>query len=189
MPDQTDKRDSILETTLRLIVERGRVDAYVADRQRGGGRHGHDLSLFWQQGGTGQRALSRTRRSRVHRAMLEAYEVGAPLRQRFFRIWRNLFQFYLANPELFQFLDQYSLSPVITPESKETGMRLWQEPIRLFEEGHAQQIFKDMPIQLLMLIANAPLVTLVRGQIEGRVQLDEQNIEATIGACWDAVKL
>ena len=125
----------------------------------------------------------------MHGAMLDGYVPEATLRQRFFRIWRNLFQFYLANPELFRFLDQHSLSPVITPESKETGMRLWQEPIRLFEEGRAHEIFKDMPIQLLMLIANTPLVTLVRGQIEGQVQLDGQNIEAAIGACWDAIKL
>ena len=189
MPDQTDKRDSILETTLRLIVERGLEST--------------PMSLIASEAGVGMgtiyhyfgskeelvNALYRELKMRVHGAMLEAYEVDAPLRHRFFCIWRNLFQFYLANPELFQFLDQYSLSPVITPESKETGMRLWQEPIRLFEEGRAQQIFKHMPIQLLMLIANAPLVTLVRGQIEGQVQLDEQNIEAAIGACWDAVKL
>ena len=189
MPEQTDKRDNILQATLRLIVARGLEST--------------PMSLIASQAAVGMgtiyhyfeskeelvNALYRKLKLRVHEAMLDGYAADAPLRQRFFCIWRNLFRFYLANPDLFQFLDQYSLSPVITPESKEAGMQLWQEPIRLFQEGHAQQIFKDMPIHLLMLIANAPLVNLVRGHIEGQVQLDEPAIEAAITACWDAVKL
>jgi len=86
-------------------------------------------------------------------------------------------------------LTQYSLSPTITQESKDLGMRLWQEPIRLIELGQAQMMVKPLPVELLMLIANAPLANLVQGHIDGRIHLDDSSIDAAITACWDAIKL
>jgi AcrR family transcriptional regulator len=189
MTDRVGKRQDILDTTLRLIVQRG-LEATP-------------MSLIAQEAGVGMgtiyhhfsgkdelvNVLYRELKQRTHAALITGYEESAPVRERFFRIWRNLFDCYLSEPDLYRFLTQYSLSPTITQESKDLGMRLWQVPIQLINEGRAQQMVKPLPIELLMLIANAPLANLVQGHIDGRIQLDSPSIDAAITACWDAIKL
>ena len=189
MADRGAKRQDILDTTLRLIVQRGLEAA--------------PMSLIAQEAGVGMgtiyhhfsgkdelvNVLYRELKQRTHTAMMTGHEESAPVRERFFRMWRNLFDLYLAEPDLYRFLTQYSLSPTITQESKDLGMRLWQEPIRLIEQGQAQVMVKPLPLELLMLIANAPLANLVQGHIDGRIQLDSPSIDAAITACWDAIKL
>ena len=184
-----EKRQDILDTTLRLIVERG-LEATP-------------MSLIAQEAGVGMgtiyhhfsgkeelvNVLYRELKQRTYTAIMAGHEESAPVRERFFRMWRNLFDLYLAEPDLYRFLTQYSLSPTITQESKDLGMRLWQEPIRLIEQGQAQVMVKPLPLELLMLIANAPLANLVQGHIDGRIQLDSPSIDAAITACWDAIKL
>jgi AcrR family transcriptional regulator len=188
MPESKDKRAVILDTTLRLIVARGLEST--------------PMSLIASEAGVGMgtiyhhfpskeelvNVLYRELKVEVNRAMLSGYSREAPIRERFFRIWRNLFHVYLQYPEMFQFLEQYSYSPYITLETKDIGTKLWEEPIRLMEEGQEQQIVKDLPIKLIMLIAGAPLINLVKEAIGGHIALNDAMIEAAITACWDAVK-
>lgn len=189
MAVRKNKRQKILDTTLRLIVVHG-LEATP-------------MSLIGKEAGVGMgtiyhyfsskqalvNVLYHELKVRTHQAMLQNYSPDAPVRERFFGIWRNLFHFYLKNPDLYRFLEQYSFSPIITAESKAEGMKFWQEPIRVFEDGQRAQVLKLYDINLLALIANAPLLSLVNGHLAGQIQLDEQRIEVAITACWDAIKL
>jgi AcrR family transcriptional regulator len=133
--------------------------------------------------------LYRELKAIVHRAMLSGYDRQAPARDRFFKIWRNLFHLYLDKPDLYRFLERYSQAPVINQESRDLGLKLWEEPIQLIEQAQAQRIVKDLPLKVLMLIGMAPLNSLVQGHLSGYVSIDEATIEAAITACWDAIKL
>jgi AcrR family transcriptional regulator len=189
MTDRGGKRQDILDTTLRQIVQRG-LEATP-------------MSLIAQEAGVGMgtiyhhfsgkdelvNMLYRELKQRTHTAMMAGHDRSAPVREQFFRMWRNLFDLYLSEPDLYRFLTQYSFSPTITQESKELGMQLWQVPIQLIEQGRAQQMVKPLPTELLMLIANAPLANLVQGHIDGRIHLDDASMDAAITACWDAIKL
>jgi AcrR family transcriptional regulator len=188
MPEQTDKRTAILNSTLKLIVERG-LEATP-------------MSLIAQQAGVGMgtiynyfpskedlvNVLYRELKLKVHEAMLKGYSREATIRERFFRIWRNVFGHYLRHPDEFLFMEQYSYSPTITPENKAFSQQLWEETFWLFEEARRQQIFKDLPGDLLMLIAGAPVFNLVKEHAAGTIRLDDDLMEAAITACWDAIK-
>jgi AcrR family transcriptional regulator len=189
MTGPRNKRQAILDTTLRLIVKHG-LEATP-------------MSLIGKEANVGMgtiyhyfpskealvNVLYHELKVKTHQAMLRDYSPEAPVRERFFRIWRNLFHFYLENPNLYRFLEQYSFSPIITPESREMGMKLWEEPIRVFQDGQGAQVLKRFDLHLLMLIANAPLLNLVNGHLARQIVLDDAAIEAAITACWDAIKL
>jgi hypothetical protein len=59
---------------------------------------------------------------------------------------------------------------------------------RLFEEGGAQQIVKDLPLVVLFALAFGPLLMVARDHILGFVELDESLLVQTIQACWDGIK-
>jgi len=189
MATSKNKRQTILETTLRLIVKHG-LEATPMSLI---GKEAHvgmgTIYHYFPSKEALVNVLYHELKVKVNHAMLRNYLPDAPVRERFFRIWRNLFHYYLDNPDLYRFLEQYSVSPIITAESKAEGMKLWEEPIRVFEDGQRAQVLKPYDIHLLALIANAPLLNLLNGHLAGQIRLDEPSIEAAITACWDAIKL
>jgi TetR/AcrR family transcriptional regulator, repressor of fatR-cypB operon len=189
MTSRRDKRQNILDTTLRLIVKHG-LEATPMSLI---GRQAHvgmgTIYHYFPSKESLVNVLYGELKVKVNQAMLHNYKREAPVRERFFQIWRNLFHFYLENPDAYRFLEQYSVSPIITAESRAHGMKLWEEPIRVFEDGKAHQVLKPLDIYLLALIANAPLLNLVNGHLAGQIVLDDRSIEAAIIACWDAIKL
>jgi len=182
------KRDDILDATLKLIVGHD-LDHTSMDMIARGARVGMGtIYNYFPSKEDLVNELYRNLKRQVVGVMLAGHTPDAPLREQFFGIWRNTFRFYLANPDVFQFLEQYSYSPIINAESKELGWKLWEVPIRMVEEGRTQQVLKELPTDILMLIANSPIYNLVREHILGHIKLDEGYIEAAITACWDAIK-
>jgi TetR/AcrR family transcriptional regulator, repressor of fatR-cypB operon len=183
------KRDDILNATLKLIVQYD-LDHTSMDMIAREARVGMGTIYNYFPGKEALvNELYRGLKQKVVAMVLTGYSPDAPIREQFFTMWRNMFNFYLRQPDVFQFLEQYSMSPIITPESKEFGWKLWETPIQVIEQGRRQQIVKDLPIDMLMLIANSPIYNLVREHIHGRIHLDKSKIEAAITACWDAIKL
>jgi AcrR family transcriptional regulator len=182
------KRNDILNTTLKLIVEHDLDNTSMDMIARGASVGMGTIYNYFPSKEDLVNELYRNLKREVVGAVLRDYSPEAPLREQFFSIWRNSFSFYLANPDIFQFLEQYSYSPIISPESKQLGWKLWEVPIRLVEEGRRQQVLKALPTDILMLIANSPIYNLVREHILGHITLDDSQIEAAITACWDAIK-
>lgn len=189
MPESTDKRDAILKATLKLVVDHGLEST--------------PMSLIGTEAGVGMGTIYHyfpskealvnilycELKQRVHEAMMQDYQGEAPIRERFFRIWRILFHYYLEHPYEFLFMEQVGFSPILTAETKAVGYKLWEEPIRLFEEAQRAQVIKNLPLSLLGFIAGAPLNMLVRSHLANQITLKDDLIEAAITACWDAIKL
>ena len=57
------------------------------------------------------------------------------------------------------------------------------------ERGRKQQILKDLPTQVLIILNGSAIYNLVQEHHRGRIRLDDDLVEATISACWDAIKL
>jgi hypothetical protein len=68
---------------------------------------------------------------------------------------------------------------------EESGSYLYR---RLFEEGVAMQIMKDLSLNVFFALAFGPLLAMAREHILGFIVLDEVLVTDTIKACWDAVK-
>lgn len=188
MSDEQKKRAIILKTTLRLVAEHGLESAPMSLIAKEAGVGMGTIYHYFPSKDDLINVLYRELKQAVHENMLRNYDYNAPIRERFFTIWRNLFHHYLKHPLDFLFLEQYSISPTITLESKAFGFKLWAEPMQLFENAQHQQVVKEMPLYLLMLIASAPLNNLVRGHLSNQIKLDDGLIEVAITACWDAIK-
>ena len=185
---KSSKRDDVLNATLRLIVrhdlENTSMDMIAKEAQVG-------MGTIYNYFPSKEILVNELYRSLQHEsasASMQGFTDTAPLREQFVRMLRNKFHFYLNNPETFQVLQQYSMSPILDAETKAEGWTLWQTPIRIVEQARAQQIVKELSTDKLMLIATSPIISLVREHISGNITLTEDDIEAAITACWDAIK-
>jgi hypothetical protein len=94
----------------------------------------------------------------------------------------------MENLDVAQFIEQFGYSPIITPEVQAFAMTVWQIPIQIMERGRNEQIIKDLPIQMLILLSSSAIYSLVKLHSTGFIPLDSDLIEAAITACWDAIK-
>jgi AcrR family transcriptional regulator len=188
MTESRDKRQQILAATLRLIVTNGLERTPMSAVGRAAGVGMGTIYHYFPSKEELINVLYRELKAQSHSAMLHGYRADAPVRERFFCIWRNIFHLYRDKQDLYRFLEQYSFSPMITSESKVYGDSTWNEAHRVVQDGLTQQILKPLPVKLLLRIAGAPLFNLVQGHIAGEIVLNEALIEEAVTACWDAIK-
>ncbi|MEO1287857.1 MAG: TetR family transcriptional regulator [Chloroflexota bacterium] len=182
------KKKQIIGATLILIMELGLENT--------------SMSLVSERAGVGMSSIYRLFDDKeglinalyleIVNQVVEAIETGldmnAPIRSRFFKLWHNLARFYMEHPSEFLFLEQYTLSPSIDDATRRMGVEIWNSTRQLFIEAKEQEIIKDLRVQLLMHMAVAPVIALVKGHVSGQFPLNEDEIDAVVTACWDAIK-
>ncbi|MBB6730954.1 TetR/AcrR family transcriptional regulator [Cohnella zeiphila] len=112
------------------------------------------------------------------------------IRPRFDRAWDRYVRLSLEHPQGFRFIEQYSFSPYIYPESKgEAYEGGWCGPMnKLYEEAIGRGEFvKENPAALVQMHTGS-FVYLIKGHLEGRFQLTEELIRTAIRSCWNSVR-
>jgi AcrR family transcriptional regulator len=183
------KREDILKAALKLIVEHDldqtSMDMIAKEAKVGMGT----IYNYFPSKEDLINQLYRELQGQLLDAIVKDYSEEAPIRERFFATVRNKFYFYLKHPDAAQFLEQYAYSPIISQDASESAWKVWQIPIQIMEQGRQQQIVKDLPTYVLILLTSSAIYNLVKEHQNGNIHLDDQLIAATIAACWDAIKL
>lgn len=192
--DPGDKRERIIEASIRLISEYG--------------FHGTPISMIAQEAGVGAGTIYRYFKdkdslvleifkqvdSALKKALLHHYDADQAIRERLLHLCRGLLRYGLQNPSEFKFIEQFYNSPYGTSLRREklldhcgdTGQNLLLEQV--LAAGQGQGVIKELPLVVLIALAIGPIIFLVKDSISGLIQLDETTINATLAACWDAVK-
>ncbi len=183
-----DKRTAVLQAALELISEKG--------------FHGTPMSQVAQAANVGVgtiyryfaskedliTALYTDLKTQVAQAMLIGYSNDLPIRVRFTRIQKNLFNYYLNHPKELRFLEQYSNSPFIDSLSREEGLRMLEPITELFLYAQQQQVIKEMPVVILMQLVYGATVALVKLRLSGSVAMTNTDLDAVLDVLWDAIK-
>ncbi|MEW6426748.1 MAG: TetR/AcrR family transcriptional regulator [Thermodesulfobacteriota bacterium] len=188
------RRDCIVEATIRLIAEYG--------------FHGTSVAMIAAAAGVGTGTIYRYFRDKdalvveifrqvdavFKRTLLQDYDERRSVRERFFHLCRGVFRYGIAKPFEFKFIEQYLYSPYGTDLRREKlfcarGENGDELPFsQVFESGKRQRLIKDLPQFALIALAIGPVIFLVKDCISGLVRAEDATIDAVLSACWDAVK-
>jgi AcrR family transcriptional regulator len=188
---QTDKRQEILQATLRLIAEQGFHEAPVARVAEQAGVGAGTIYRYFANKELLITELFQEIHARISAAMLDGYQEDKPIRERFLHLGTAVLRYFIANPLEFRFIQQYMNSPYGIAFRRDRIMGKGADGDlyrRLLEEGVAQQIIKGLPLTVLLSLAIGPLLALARDQIAGFVELDEGLLGQAVEACWDGLK-
>lgn len=187
-----DKREEIVRAALELIAEKG--------------FHGAPMAMIAERASVGAGTIYRYFENKevlitelygdiekiIMAVLQEGYSVEKPFRERFLHLGTELLHYFISNPLVFRYLEQFHNSPygvafrrdkiLGTPTS---GCNVFRD---LFQEGITQQILKELPLVVLFALFFGPVLAVARDHILGFVELDEILIHQTIEACWDSVK-
>ena len=183
-----DKRDDILQATLRLISEQG--------------FHGTPIAQIAQEANVGAGTIYRYFENKdvlifelfveikrqFTQAMLAGFAEAEGTEGKFRQIWINTFNFCLQNPREMAFLEQYHNSPFQTPEIEALTQEYLLPVVDVFQAAIGRGEIKDIPFEMLTIFAYDVTVAHAKRHLTGQLVMDQANLEIAIQACWDAVK-
>ncbi|QGQ96532.1 TetR/AcrR family transcriptional regulator [Paenibacillus psychroresistens] len=122
-------------------------------------------------------------------SLLNGFYDEVSIQERFLRVWDNLVRVSLNNLPAFQFLEQYSFSPYIYDETKQTVYdNNWCRPMaELYKQAMEQQLFIDSPPRLTVQMHYGMMVYLIKSQLYNNNKLTEEVIDIAIHSCWNSV--
>ena len=183
-----DKCDEIVRAALELIAEHGFHGAPMAAIAERAGVGAGTIYRYFENKDVMIREIYTCLEGQVWTAIKEHYPEG--LRERFLHICTYLIRYFLASPLEFRFIEQFHNSPygVDCRREKFLGSKNKDLATELFEAGQQQQIIKDLPLPILFALTFGPLIDICRDHILKFITLDDELIERTVEACWDAVR-
>jgi AcrR family transcriptional regulator len=184
-----EKRRQILDAALALITENGFHGAGMAALAKLAGVPVGTMYRYFPSKEALIHDLYREIKQQMHRQMLRDFDPAQPIRERFFALWENLFDYYLANPQSFSFLEQYGSSPFLRDLKSSLRAATPQALRDFFEEGYRGQILKPLPPELLYALLNGPIVALCNTIRNAAAPLSPERRREVMLACWDAVKI
>lgn len=130
-------------------------------------------------------------RQKMELALISNESGSGNIRERFFLLYRNLFQYFTQNPEEFKFLEQYANSPLILlNQNTAKDARHFNQPVIDFLEGGIELgVLRNMDIRLMTAVVYGHVVSIAKLHLSGQLSLSEDQLTQAVQSCWDSVKI
>lgn len=126
----------------------------------------------------------------LQKVVMEGYPERGTVRERYLHVGATLMRHLVGSPRELRFLEQFQNSPYGAHRRRELMLGKGDRNLvlDLFEQGRREGIVKDLPIPILYALAFGPLIQVCRDAAFGFLDLDDRLLDASVEACWDAVR-
>lgn len=184
----TNKREATLQAALELFAEigvHGTTMPLVAERANVGA--GTIYRYFESKEALANAVYQRAKLS-LYEILIEDLPADLSARQEFHVFWQRLAKFAIANPLEFQFLEFHDHLSYMDESSHAVAAKIWVPGCSFFEKTGKQQLTKPMPPKLLVAIVWGMFVGIAKVSYRGHFQLNQEILEMTEQACWEAIR-
>ena len=119
--------------------------------------------------------------------MLTAFPQGAPVREQFSTMWREMVAFFLEHPAAFVFLELHSHTSYLDAESVAVDRGLKEFGAMMVRPAQEQGLLKQANPLLLMELVFGAFNGMMRAHWERRIELTPEVTTLAEQACWDTV--
>ncbi|MEK3904484.1 TetR/AcrR family transcriptional regulator [Paenibacillus sp. FSL R7-0179] len=183
------KRDDILQATLDLITEEGLQSVTFAKIFK---RANVGSSTFYHYFENKEQLVNELyQKVRIHKNefVMNGYDPGLTIYERVKSLLKNTAIYSLHYPKEVDFTENYGSSPYIAEDLRNTPAPSTLEIFSIIDEGQRQGIIREMNVCLCYQLIYGILIAVIKGYLDGKYPLNEQQIQQTIEACWLAIKL
>lgn len=188
MENITEKKKAIFDSTLKLVKEHG--------------FHGCPMSLVAKNANVAAGTIyhyfdSKDQLicelyayiiSQVMHAATQGDDEDKPFLQRYFIFWKNLYAYYIQNPDVLRFFEQFVNSPYYTKRNKEGHRGRFHELIyNFFKEGIDQGHLRPVDPEILSVLVHGSIITTAKVHNVGGSSLDEAAFQQIAQIVWDGI--
>ena len=180
------RKEAILEAALKLLAEQG--------------VHATPMSAIAKEAGTGMGTIYNYFPNKdilinalyvsikhQEKAVFVAPNDKDPFRTQFEQYYVGAVQFFIDNPLYFKFIEQLQASPIITAESRASGLEAVASVTELIESGKKGRIVKDIDTQELMQFIGGTIVCYLRWYFQ-ETKSEKPSLANQLKMTWDAIK-
>jgi len=182
------KRIIIITSALQLFVERGLQATPMSQVAKAAGTGMGTIYNHFSSKEELVNAIYLFIKEKEAAYIFEEYNPEQSVRYRFEALYGRLMHYFIENSFEFQFMDRFSLSPIITEISSEKGKKYFELFFQLFKEGQQERIIKDMPIQQLAYFVMGATSSIMRLHLADNITIQEEDIQKHLILAWDAIK-
>jgi TetR/AcrR family transcriptional regulator, repressor of fatR-cypB operon len=186
-PAGPERRDAIMDAALQCFVDRGFHGTAIPDIATRAGIAAGTIYHYFGSKEELVNALFRKWKTEIARRVFTAFPQGAPAREQFSVMWREMVAFALAHPAAFAFLELHNHSSYLDAESTAADRTLKEFAGAMVQNAQQEGIVKPLNRILLMELAFGGFIGIMRAHWEGRAELSQDDIAAAEQACWDAI--
>lgn len=183
-----DKRTAILKATMELITEHGFHATPMSMIAKQAGVAAGTIYNYFPSKEVLINQLYAELKQKMGTALLQDNEEDKNLRDRFFRFYRNLFQYFTQNPEEFMFLEQYANSPFITQMANDENTHFYKPVLDFLSGGIELGILRSMEKELMTALVYGHVVAVAKLHLAGKLPITEHQLSQAVQSCWDSVK-
>jgi AcrR family transcriptional regulator len=200
-----EKREAILQAALELVAENGLQHTPMSLISKRSGASAGIIYHYFESKDDLLASLYQRVKREMSRAIVAGDDPQQPLAKRFQSLWLSIFHYALVHPQEMVFLEQYESIPGV---KQLEGVQTLQDMAETWQEKHpfssedaleaqmlhglvrdlsAQDLLKDLPIEVIGEFTTGVAVRLARQSAAGLVKLDEAALNNVARACWDAI--
>lgn len=183
-----DKKEmAIFDAAIRLITANGFADTSMSKIAKAAGVSAATIYVYFENK---EDMLNKTYahvKSEMAAALMKELKPEISVAEAFKVIWHNFYSYAVTNQIRFSFSEQFANSPLVDNMRKQEGMKSFLPLFEWFERGVKEKIFKDIPAELFVAFAFAPLIALTKQHFCGDIRLDEKLLKKAYSMSWESV--
>lgn len=184
----SDKRKTILDAALNLISEQGFHGAAMSRLAKEAGVSVGIIYHYFQNKDQLINELYKEIFREFAESLSKLHDPTLPLKTQILQLWRAMVRYYLKNPTIVSYVQQFKNSPYFTPEIDAETDRYFVFLFQLGEEAVRENIIKDLPRPVIYALCLDFAGTLSQKHAKGILDLTDELIEQIIDTTWDAIK-
>ena len=184
----TDKKQRILDATLELIAENGLHATPVSQISKRSRVSAGTIYHYFPSKEAIINHLYLDLKKEMADAAFQGYDIKNPYQERFFLMWQNSLNYQLSKPTMLSFIEQCSISPLISEEAKEAGKRYHAPLAGFITEGCESGHLKKMDPRLILSLIHGTIIGTAKLQLSGLLDITDEHRVGAAQACWDGLK-
>jgi AcrR family transcriptional regulator len=182
------KKNQLMATARKLFAQNGFYGTPTAKIAKDAGVSNGILFHYFPTKDHLIKAMYFDVKDRIFDYSLSQVYKGATLKESIYTLWLAAVEWYVENPEDFNFMLQFETSPYYSVET-EVSHRHTQLTIELMEKGLEQGVFKNIqPFLLFQIMMKMVETTVQYLQLNSELQEDFAFRNGLFEVAWDAVK-
>ena len=182
--ETADKRKAILQTTLELIRQYGLQGTPISLIAKNANVAAGTIYHYFESKEQLICALYQYNRERVVSVISAALKGDDRYKDKFFRVWNSLYQFYVHEPNVLIFFEQFVNSP-FNVDKYPNHFR--GELYDFLSEGIKQKVVRSLKPEILLVLLMGSINASAKLHLFGKVPLTKQDLNRITEILWDGI--
>ncbi|MFD1382859.1 TetR/AcrR family transcriptional regulator [Rhodanobacter aciditrophus] len=184
--DET-KKQALYKATIQVVKEEGFASASVNKIAKQAGVAAATLYVYFSNKDDLLASTFMVSKAELSNFVMRDFNPDQPLKDNVHAFWSRLYEYVTSYPDDYQYMDQFSNSPLIHQVDTQSLEVPYQAFHQALQAGIEQGIIKNIPKPMLLSFILAPVVFLARSRLGVSADNAQHNMDQAFTVAWDAI--